>query len=287
MRAKNRLSPYPILSSYSNDYEKGISFSGCVTNHRIEGNQLVIHVEFKLESPYLQNLVDQQKAMFLVHAECPETSYRKIESTKSTFIEMSVELSEITDCVELNTFIIACDNLSHKSDEFNEDYRGCTFDIQQNGILAIGDSAKIYISDTGNNLESFPSIIKIIKIDNMKGKSMLVDTDNEKIKIKLSADVCDLYKSIGNSALRNTAFALVVFPAIIVVISRMLSQQSELSERRWFKVLRNKLESKGKNLESLSIEDSSLLDICQDLFGDPIAHAFNELDKEIGRSHED
>ena len=285
MRAKNRLSPYPILSAFSDDYKEG-SFNVIYEVNNDYG-ALNIKVEYALDSVYLKKLIDEGTAVFVTHVECPKTSFRARYVNNKSMEFFSIPIDNVSNIVELNTFIIANDDFLYTSDEFNEAYDEISFNIKKNQMLAIGNSAKVTVANNTRDMESFPSLIKIVKVDTAE-KAMSVDTDDDVIKIKLSANVCDSYKSVGNATYRNTAFCMVIFPAMITVLSRMVAgRNTDLSERRWFTVLERKLNDKNILLDNLAVEDGSLMDACQLLFDDPVARAFEELVNFNGVAYED
>lgn len=286
MRAKNRLSPYPILSSFSDDYKAGSHFSAEIATNCDYG-KLNIKVDFNLQSQYLQLLIDEKKAVFMTHIECPRTSYREYISNDNKVQVKSIPLDELTDAVEINTFIIAADEFEYSSIEFNQEYDGYSFRIEKGEILAIGDSTRISITNDEKDLESFPSIIRIVKVDEAE-KAMSVDTDGDTIKIKLAGDVFDNYKTIGSSIFSKAAFSLIIYPSIIAVIARMVDADAgELDDRRWYQVLDRKLRDKNMPVEDLSLSDNSVLEACQRLFDDPVSKAFSELVSRSGGVYED
>lgn len=287
MRAKNRLSPYPILTGYSDDYKNG-SFNANIDAYE-EYGKLNVHVEFELNSHYLQNLIDSGSAEFLIHLECPRTSYRECISGNNKIYTIPIFLDSITDVLEINTFIVVSKKeMDYISDDFNDDYKGFDFKVCKSEILAIGDSVKVTIKNDTRDLESLPSLIKIIKVDSAE-KAFSVDTDGDDIKIKLSSNVCDEYKTVGNSVFSKTSFSLVIFPALIVVLTRMVNDagESDIMEKRWYQVIEKKLEEKNMSLNSLSLADDSIVDACQRIFDDPVAKAFDELVLKMENKNED
>lgn len=287
MRAKDRLSPYPILRASSDDYKTGF-FSAKIVTTLDDYGKLNINVDFNLDSPYLKSLIDGKMAAFVTHIECPLTSYRHRISGNTISQFESIPVTDLADTVEVNTFITAIENIEdYSSDEFNEEYDGFNFSISKNEILAIGDSAKITVTNDTRNLESFPSIIKIVKVDDAQ-KAMSVDTDGDMIKIRLAGDVHEKYKSVGNSIYTKTSFALIIFPALLIVLTRFVNGTgTDLEDRRWYQVLSKALGSKKININDLSIDDGSMLEACQKLFEDPITKAFDELVNYAGRYDED
>ena len=286
MRAKNRLSPYPILAEYSDDFKQGrLTVDISVSNSF--GN-LNLVMDYHLDSPYLQSLIDAHKAVFLTHIECPRTSFRTCLSGEERVQTGSIPLDGLADTVEVNTFITAVEDIDYSSEVFNSDYDGFRFTVRKNEILAIGDAKKISIENNTRQLESFPSVVRIVKIDDAQ-KAMSVDTDGDVIKIKLSGKIYDNYKTVGSSVCVKTSFSIVVFPAMIVVLTRMVQAAGtgELDDRRWFQVVSRQLEAKKVPLDRLSLDDGSILDACQKLFDDPIAKAFDELVLSSGGVNED
>lgn len=284
MRVKNRLSPYPILSEFSDDYVKG-TFESEITVD-MDAGQLRVKVDFKLDSEYLKNLIDEGLAEFVTHIECPRTSFRRILANRFLLHTASIPIENLTDAVEITTFIITSEDIEHSSGEFNPDYDGFAFNLKKNEILAIGDALKVSITNDTKDLESLPSLIRIVKVDDTQN-AIAVDTDGDLIKVKLAGKVCEDYKTVGNSVFSKTAFSLIMFPALMTVLSRMVNADADLSERRWYQVLSKQMERKKIDLNSLAYDDGSILDACQKLFNNPIARAFDELIAKSGVTYED
>ncbi len=282
MRAKNRLSPYPILCDYSDDYQKG-SLRTVICSEKDDFGHINVSVEFNLESEYLQSLIDDKKAIFVTHIECPRTCYRKSINSQSFKHEEIIDIADVAFQLEVNTFIIAIEPFEYSSEAFNDDYTGCSFDINKGNILAIGDAKSILLSDN-QKLEKVSSIIKIVKVDDAE-KSISVDTDDDNyIKIKLSGKVCDRYIALGSSMLVKTCFSLVLFPALFDVLTRIVASDNEgttFNDKNWYKSLEKLLEAKKIHLGALSLSDNSIMDACQKIFEDPIAKAFDELNKRM------
>lgn len=283
MRAKNKLSPYPVLRDYADDYKSG-EFGAKINVLDNGSGYLRIDVEYLLNESYLESLINENKACYALHIECPETSFRKTFNGIRSYESQTIDTSIITGTIEINTFIISNESLHLSSINFNDAYKGISFEIDKGAILAIGKSIKVEVSNNTKSLEDFPSLIKICKSGKLN-KSFVVDTDSDYIKIKLDDDVYNSYKELGNSLLVKTCFSLILFPAIISVIIRMVEDANgdeELIERKWYMALEKKLKSKEIDLKDLHFSDDSILDACQKIFDDPVRKALEELINKIG-----
>lgn len=75
MRIKNRLSPYPILDDFGDDYIDSSFDVEYEVNTQFR--EIYGKLSFKLNNDDIQKLILEEKAEFLVHVECPTTCYRE------------------------------------------------------------------------------------------------------------------------------------------------------------------------------------------------------------------
>ena len=79
MKVKNKLTPYPILFSYNDNYSDSSFVAGINANCKF--GEVYLTIDFKLNNNGLQKLIESNKACFTAHIECPSTSFRiKLES---------------------------------------------------------------------------------------------------------------------------------------------------------------------------------------------------------------
>lgn len=79
MEIKYKLYPYPVLSSYSNDYGTG-SFDVAIDIVR-DGYDLRIDFLATLTCQSLQDCIKQGVAKFVYHLECAQTGFRTVVQT--------------------------------------------------------------------------------------------------------------------------------------------------------------------------------------------------------------
>ncbi len=280
MRIKNRLSPYPILDDYGDDYIDSSFTAEYEVNTQF--TEIYGTIKFHLNNTEISKLIEQKKAMYVAHIECPSTCFRDKVCSLEREIDFKLDSTKVSKVLEIRTFIVLTEEIKgFYSTKFHPDYMDQTFDLNAHQILAIGTAMDYNIQHDDKDLESLPSIIKIVKLKDKKKGSFSVNTDNDDyILIGLTDEVYDWYAHLGKSTFKSTSFCLILFPALIIVLQRMRinKDDSEMSNRHWFIVINNMLNKNGFNLESISIENDSLLSICQSMFADPIARSFKELE---------
>ena len=281
MRRKDRLTPYPILDNQGDDYiESSFRVDYDV---RTQFTQVKGKLKFNLENDDIKYLIDKGLAEFIVHIECPSTSFREVESTFGDEVEFIIDETKLAKNIEIRTFVILKEAInSFSSSKFHPDYKGQKFDLMPHQIIAIGTSMDFSIEKDDRDFEELPSVIQIKKLsDNRKG-TMTVNTDSdEKILIGLYGEVYELYARLGKTTYLNTSFALVLIPAMIIILQRMCNgrEDDDMISRHWFKVINSKLEANGLKLENISSDNDTLLKVCQEFFSDPLNRSFNELNQ--------
>lgn len=280
MRLKNSLSPYPILDNYNDDYIN----SSFTVEYKIETIFTEIQglVKFHLKNDEIIDLILKGKAEYVVHLECPSTCYRKKISSPEKEIEFSIKSSKIENVIEIRTFIVSTQDIQgFESKDFHPDYEGQKFNLSAHQIIAIGTAKDFTLVKDDRDLESLPSVIQITKMISKQKGNLSVNTDDDRrILVSLTEEVYELYARLGKTIYKSTAFSLVLLPALLIVIQRMYENKDDeyYKSKHWFKVINTILEKNNFKLEDISVENESLLTVCQLIFDNPIERSFNELD---------
>lgn len=280
MRIKNRLTPYPVLDDFGDDYI-GSSF---IVDYQVKSQFTEVYgkLVFGLENDDIQKLIDDNKAEYMVHIECPSTCYRTVISSSEPEMEFRLESSLVAKVIEIRTFIVLkIDVNNFSSINFHPDYAGMKFDLKSHQIIAIGSAMNFGIQKDDRDLDSLPSILQIVKLSDKKKGSLSVNTDNDdRVLIGLNEDIYELYARLGKTTFKATSFSVVLFPALVVILQRMHANKddTDMNSRHWFQVINSLLENNGYKLQDISIDNDTLLSVCQSIFADPIARSFRELD---------
>jgi hypothetical protein len=280
MRIKNRLSPYPILDNYGDDYIN----SSFLADYELttQFSEVYGKIKFDLKNDDIKSLIDDGKAEYLIHIECPATCYRSKISTAENEVEFKLNSRDLSKKIEIRTFIVLTVDISdYSSVNFHPDYAGQKFDLSAHQIIAIGTAMDYNVENDDKDLDSLPSIFKIVKMKDTKKGSLSVNTDNDDhIIIGLAEDVYELYGNLGKTTFKSTAFTLLLLPALIIILQRMHDYQNDedFKNRHWFQVINKLLEKNRFNLDEIKLENDSLLSVCQSIFADPISRSFSELE---------
>lgn len=279
MRVKSRLSPYPILDNYGDDYVNS-SFDA-EYEMTTQFSEIYAKIRFHLENKEIEELIKNEKAQYLVHVECPSTCFRMKFSSTENEIEFKLSSVNLAKILEIRTFIVLTQDIKNfKSVDFHPDYLGETFNLFKHQIIAIGTEKNYILNKDDRDLESLPSVIQIMKTSDKKG-SLTVNTDSDNyIMVGLSEDVYELYARLGKNTYKSTAFSLVLLPALMIVLQRMHANKDDedYKSRHWFQVINSILENNKQKLDDITIENDTLLMVCQSIFADPISRSFKELD---------
>lgn len=281
MRIKNRLSPYPILDNYGDDYVD--SYLNAEFDIRTQFSEVYGKIEFDLENDEIKELIKQEKAAYTVHIECPSTCFRKVVSSYEPEVEFRFDTNIIATVIEIRTFIILTEDIyGYSSKKFHPDYQGETFDLSKHQMIAIGPAEDHDVKKDDRDLDSLPSIIRIVKLDDKKKGSLSVNTDNDDcVIVGLDKESFELYAQLGKSAFKSTIFSMVLLPALMVIVQRMYMNKDndDITSLHWYQVIENLLKNNGFSIENINVENDSLLTVCQAIFADPIAKGFKELEK--------
>lgn len=280
MRIKNRLTPYPILDDYGDDYID--SHFSVEYDVKVQFSEVYGKLSFNLENDDIKKLIYDGKAEYAAHIECSSTYFRKIITSREKEIEFKLDMSNISRVIEIRTFIILKEDVANfSSDKFHPDYEGETFNLKAHQMIAIGTAKNFNVERDDRDLESFPSILKIVKSSDKKKGTLTVDTDRDNyILIGLNEEIYELYARLGKTTFKHSAFTLVLFPALVVVLQRMHDNKDnpDMNSRHWFQVINSILNNNGFSINNISLDNESLLSVCQSIFADPISKSFKELD---------
>ena len=110
MEIKYKLYPYPVLSSYSNDYGNG-SFDVAIDIVR-DGYDLRIDFLATLTCQSLQDCIKQGVAKFVYHLECAQTGFRTVVQTNKVSEVYTLLNKAVNGKLQICPFVVAVDDLN-------------------------------------------------------------------------------------------------------------------------------------------------------------------------------
>ena len=283
MDIRYKMYPYPVLAYFLDDYKDKHAFDVKITQVK-DGFNTKLVFEATLTNKELLGLVRSGKASFVYHLECSQTGFRKVIRTDRFSLSYVLSNREVKNIVQICPFIVATEDItSYSSTDFDDDYKGMTFDIEEGCVLAVGQQVDADVSDSIDDLANTPSIFSIVQNTDEAIKEMKVDGNGDKIVIQLPFNDYYSYKSLSqNPKFEPVLNALTIVPALVFVIDEMKRWDSEEMNRReidcgWVRSIKHVL-SKEFNCDvesGLSGMDS--MELAQKLIGSPLPSAFAEL----------
>lgn len=289
MEIKYKLYPYPVLSSYSNDY-KNSSFEVSIDIVR-DGYDLRIDFLSTLICESLSDCIKQGTAKFVYHLECAQTGFRTVVQTDK-INEVYMLLNKcVNGKLQICPFIVAVDDLkAYTSSDFHEDYQNISFDIEAGCVMAAGKMLTVDISKDIDDLANTPSIFNITKNPDAGCKQMLVDMSQRKIIIKLPNSDFYSYKALSTTPMAQPILnSLTVIPALVYVLEELrampMQERTENSDTLWYKVLCKALLTQFDcDIESEEFNNQNFMVLAQKLINNPVTEAFTFLTSSFGAS---
>lgn len=282
MQIKDYLTPYPILYKYNNDYKSSVFDVDIMAE--MDFRTVKIQTEFKLTNEEILTLIAEEKACYLLHVECPSTSYRVVYESFKPRIDVALTHDNIRDVVEVCSFIVLKEDIqNYKNENFNRDYEGYTFNLDAGLRIAVGDAKKFMIKTETDDLENLPSIIRVSKNEEGSGDLMSVETwASDVIHVRLSPQYFDLYCSMGKSQYKNSIISMIFLPAILTVLNKMKYEEEEHADKKWYQVIASLLEENNIHIEELDTPSQPTLTVAQKILSFPVGRGLDELKMKFG-----
>lgn len=283
MEIKYKLYPYPVLSSYSDDY-KNCSFDVAIDPVN-EGYNVRLDFLATLTCQSLLNCIKNGDAKYVYHLECAQTGFRTVVQTDQISDSYTLRSSMVNGKLQICPFVVAVKDLKgYSSSDFHDDYQGDAFDIEAGCVMAVGEMATVDITKSIDDLANTPSIFSITRNADLNCHQMLVDHLQRKIVIKLPLE--DYYNYSALRAIpevQSILNSLTIVPALVYVLEEVRAinpdeRNENFSDYMWYKVLSKTLENQFNcDIESSQFGSENMMELAQKLVNDPMSDAFKYL----------
>ena len=283
MKFREREFPHPVLDPTNRDVEHSAFQATCtVTN---DNTSIYIDVKFDLSNATLKQLIETEKAHFVVHADCNSTFFRKRYVFSDEEGRIRISLTDVKRLVELSFFICAKEPLSEYVIEgMDAMYEGTTFQVNKGDILAYSEAIPVKVLDRD-------SLRKIASIMTVRGDSNatipFVDYESDKIAVSLPDAQYSLYRDLKlDSRVRSILLSSVVLPVLVDAISEVLGSKNTddymYKERLWYSVLEQKISDIQQKASAPDSESAYFL--AHNILAGVSEKAFNEVNSILGIS---
>lgn len=280
MEIKNKLYPHPVLRENNDDYINS-SFEMDLSYER-DIKRLKLNINFKLNNKTLEKMLLDEKVEYVVHIECPKTSYRRIITTTEKILSENLKDENILGKIQVTSFIVVKENiLNYENESFNPDYFGMKFNLEKGTILAIGDSYKIDVDKEKESLGNVPSIFTICKKMTTDEIGINIEYNMDKIRIDLNISDYEKYTQLVSTSTQfiDVINSSLIFPILVYVFEKLKNEFDEIEENdyRWFKALKNIFEKYGYRFNQELFENETSLQLAQKVLDFPFSKSLNAL----------
>ncbi|MFV8829536.1 hypothetical protein [Alkalihalobacterium sp. APHAB7] len=268
--------PYPVLYVNNDDYTSS-SFTAAINVDESFG-EVRIYVDFYLDNRGISRLIEAQSAVYLVHIECPQTSFRKAYETNENKIEIVIPSDVLRGKILIHTFVIAKETIEHYTNVLlNKWFKELPVRFEKGNFIAIGEAIEMNLFEDHTEFLNLPSIITVTK--SLKKEYMDVDIHSNNISILLPEYEYNQYATTANSRLKNTILSTVIVPALVYVFSKLRDSRGELDEYTWYQVLDKIFAENNYRLEDVGTDSLSPLQAAQLVLRKPLRASFEEIEK--------
>jgi hypothetical protein len=268
--------PYPVLYMNNDDYIDS-SFSTGIEVAESFG-EVKINAHFQLDNNGVKELIHHQKAVFLIHVECGQTSFRQAYESFNDSLEISIPSSNLRGKIQIHSFVIAKDRITdYTNDSLSDWYKGFPITFEKGNFIAIGEAIETTLFEDNAELLNLPSIITVSK--SQKKEFMEVDLNSNNITIALPEYEYNQYAGNANSRLKNTILSAVFMPALVYIFSKIKDSQGDFEEYTWYQVLDKIFDENNHKLEDVGSDTFSALKAAQLVLRKPLKTSFEEIEK--------
>lgn len=245
----NKIFPYPLLNRNSNfsEYKPTSSFVlRFVTTPDGQpiidaGNIVFKNLCFELKNDTLNELLTQGKVKGCFIVECSASTYRRNYDISTVPYDLQIPVKALNGNVVVSCFLYATEDIfGFKSNDFVDEYKDYSFDIDKFDILAADDGFKFPIDMDKGKDDKVASIFSIVKSDDTNNVMKYINHESH-ITIQLSPEYYACYERIKTkSEYNNVAFAMIALPVLAACIEELRTDEFEnsiediIEKKPWF-----------------------------------------------------
>ena len=263
-----RLLPYPLLAPWTEDYEDssfGVDVPEAVLNN---GREVKVGLVFRLYSETLRRMIEGNTAQYVVEVSCPRTFVRNTHQMLEQG-QLLLDAGEYDSEILLTPYVLCVAAIdSFGSPEHAKEWRAHRpegFKIPAAGILAVGNTTRVILEDSGIN-----SVIDLISNPNVSEGTFNVILDEDRIKIHVPVSEKEQIEAVRSRRGSSVEFAA-LFPGIYLhAVVEALKSLSDHEHARWALTIRNSLERLGRGNVDDEMLRNDALRYGQDLMERPV-----------------
>lgn len=242
--------PHPVLrpSSIGDDYPDA-DFEVDIELNRTKGSTAVeVDARFELSDPALLELVEKNKAQYMLLVRSPQTHSRRTLTSKQPHIQHQFPTGVLSGRVEFSPFLVCISRLlEFRTDNWHSEFADRTFDISPGAVLA-EDVPKDYWIDTADEAplgSIFGHKTHFRQADGhwtyelAEDRVWIIMSDSDGLKYQEARNLAD--NQPESQYLMNGLY----LPALIGILNEVDQDAEQYQQYRWFDSLNKRLEAVG------------------------------------------
>ena len=274
------LYPYPVLSSFSEDYINSIFDVNYTIREKGFKTQILV-ANFILDDKVIEELILEDKASMILHVECPRTTLRKayrLEKHQRN-IEIIIDDKIMMQRLDVTGIVVLNQDMNtYKNNNINPLFFGENYEIKnldKGNIIAVSLTQEV---DLPYNEDDFENVSSVIKVGLSKDDLMIVEMDGDIIIIKLPEEQYNQYYRLSDTEYSNIVMTSSILPSLMYILDRMSSKENPIdTELIWYKVIEGKLKIKEIMVDDIN-ETYSSIELAQMILEDPLERALGDLE---------
>lgn len=264
MNNNNKHLPYPFLSSDTDDY----GTTKIITNIECDISEFgwKLDISINLEDEDLKNKIAKEMAFYHLVIDCKSTGFRKIIKSYETNKRLQVDISkrDIANVISFECFVVANQNFSLSSSNFNTDYKGRTFDVKKSELLAEADEIVLEDPEIADPLEPLSSIIKIQKQPpNNQQDNAYTGLTGANIIIYLNEKDYKNYRNLKGKNEDSILLSMLLIPTLMQAITEIMGEDTTFENNKWYRKVESLIYKIDNKFEDMDKKNWDTFEISQ------------------------
>ncbi|WP_339252958.1 hypothetical protein NSQ43_03215 [Sporosarcina sp. FSL W8-0480] len=270
--------PYPVLNKENDNYQSS-KFEVELKAEKSFG-QVSLEMFCTLENEGIERLIAEGKALYVMHIECPQTSFRSIVKSSLPNISTKISDHQLRGKMEVRPFVVAAATINNYTNvQLNDFYRELPLTFEKGNMLATADAIEIILHEEDTETQNLPSIITVRRVE--KSEYMSIQMSSDQILIELPKEIYDKYAEYAGSRLKDTILATVFTPCLVDVFHTLKEDNTGYEDYKWYQVLEQIFDN--NNIPFTQVLDGTVpvIQAVQLVLRNPLGKSFKEIEKLI------
>lgn len=253
--------PYPLISSFTEDFAQGVFDVDFEFNVDRINAPIVIECLVDLTNESLAQLIATNQVSVYVDLVAPSVFYRtqfkiqKLQLNSSLLIqnykfELTLPAGSLVGNVELTGYLVSESEMDYSPEGLHPDYGNAIFKIYPGDVLGVSATRSVEI---GLDFGASPDLVTMKLSKDLDPNVYLIETDGNIIQVLLGQNYMDYWSITSKDKIATSQLWQGLYKDIMVAgLSALVSMGTENVEVLWARRLLNALVSEGISIPTLS-----------------------------------